>query len=227
MRFTTHLAVFMLCCALAVSLWGCGSSGPMGPGDDGTTGKFASAKEIVKAAEGTWQMVELSRCNPGKALVDDPVRPGNPTGQLRYRVSSVRVFQCEIQLSHLKGNHEYLLTVVGRSDLPGSSEEYYNAGVVFYDHYAPFPYTGLPTRRGGWQRGKEYCDFALVITDQNGSVEESFQTILPAGTYEVIFTVKDARMWTHYAKTGNFDTEVLDSDDANFKIFSQLSPLDR
>ncbi len=227
MRFTTHLAVFMLCCALAASLWGCGSSGPMGPGDDGATGKFASAKEVVEAAEGAWQMVGLSMCNPGKALVDDPVQPGDPTGQLRYRVSAVGVFQCEIRLSRLKADHEYLLTVVGRSGLPGSSEEYYNAGVVFYDHYAPPPYTGLPTQRGGSQRGEEYCDFALVITDQNGSVEESLQTILPAGIYEVIFTVKDARMWTHYAKTGNFDTELLDNDDVKFRILSQCPPLDR
>jgi hypothetical protein len=148
-----------------------------------------------------------------------------PTGQLRYHVSQDLVFEGQVRARDLLPGHEYFLTIEGQPDLPGSPEQYYQAGVVYYDHDAPHPYTGMPTQPGGSRGGEEYCDFLLIISDQHGGFQESFRKTLPAGAYEVTFLVKDAHIWSHYAETGNFDTQVLYNDQVNFHITTQLSPV--
>jgi hypothetical protein len=173
-------------------------------------------------SEGGWQTVELFLWDPESDMPETASRNSDPAGQLRYHIIGMGVFEGEIGLDWMEPDHEYLLTVLGKPDMPGSAEEYYNAGVVFHDIYAPEPYTGWPTQPGGMRGEEEYCDFALVIARQDGSVREDFAVTLPPGMYQVTFAVKDARMWTHYAETGNFETKILYNDDVNFKVISRL-----
>jgi hypothetical protein len=113
------------------------------------------------------------------------------------------------------------MAIIGKPTLPGRTDEYYRAGVVFYDYDAPEPYTGRPTQPGGSRGGEEYCDFALVVTDPDGCAELSFAAALPAGLYEVSFAVKDAHMWAHYVETGNFETRVLHNEEVKFQITTE------
>jgi hypothetical protein len=217
MRIITHRAAVLLAFALLVGMFGCSSQGPAGP-EYGCEDATRLTERTLPTDEGAWQIVDLIWCGqPG-----DPAYQEDPCGQLRYHVSQDLVFEGHVIMRSLLPDHEYLLTIVGHPDMPGSAEEYLQAGVIFYDYTAPEPYTGMPTQPGGSRGGEEYCDFALVITDQHGCFQKPFRTNLPGGDYEVTFVIKNARLWSHYVETGNFDTEVMCAQEVNFQITDQL-----
>lgn len=220
MRYAASLAVISLYLVVAATILGCSAQRPVEP-DLGQNDQGLTARQMDGRDEGAWQTVDLLSVSSSAQGESDP------SGQLRYLLSGPLVFQGEIHMRDLLPDYEYLLAIVGKPDMPGRPQEYYNAGVIFYDYDAPEPYTGRPTQPGGSRGGGEYCDFALVITNQHGSVGESFAVALPAGTYEVSFAVKDAHMWSHYAETGNFDTEILYHDTVNFEITTYLQKVGR
>jgi|GEM_PF-1791191 len=214
MRLNIHL-IAGLALVLMLIMTGCSSQGPVGPEADSGNSSWAAARTLP-ADQGAWQTVELVWCGG-----DGQVSGETPTGLLRYHVSQDLIFEGTVQTRGLLPDYEYLLAIVGQPDLPGESEEYYRAGVVFYDDDAPYPYTGMPTMPGGARGGEEYCDFALVITDQHGGLRRDICKTLPDGLYQVSFVIKDAHLWCHYVTTGNFDTEVLRHDDVRFQINTQ------
>lgn len=218
MRLNIHLAAGSVLAA-AVILTGCSSQSPVGP-ETGPQGSSWTAGRTLPADEGAWQTVDLIWCGEEYQGSGE-----TPTGQLRYHVSQDLIFEGTVQARDLLPDEEYLLAVVGQPDLPGEAAEYIEAGVVFYDDDAPYPYTGLPTMPGGSRGGEEYCDFALVITDQHGGLRHDIRKKLPEGLYQVSFLIKDAHLWTHYAATGNFDTEVLRHDEVQFQIHTQYTPM--
>jgi predicted small lipoprotein YifL len=217
MKFTTHLAVVLLFIAMVTMLGGCGSRGPIAP-ELGSSDENPTASKPFEEDRAAWQSVELVPCDPGGIIVGET----GISGLLRYHVSPELVFRGQVQLHLDSPNREYLLSIAGKADLPGRSEEYAIAGAVFYDYDAPVPYTGLPTLAGGIRGAEKYCDFALVTSDQYGSVDLNFAIHLPAGEYDVEFQVKDAHIWCQYAQTGSFDTRILYNDQVNFKITDQL-----
>jgi len=216
MRFSIHLTV-SLALALMLIMTGCSSQGPVGP-ETGSGDSSPGAGRPLPADEWAWQTVDLFWCG-------DEVPEETPTAQLRYHVRQDLVFEGAVQARDLLPDYEYLLAVVGQPDLPGEADEYIRAGVVFYDDDAPYPYTGLPTIPGGARGEEEYCDFALVITDQHGCLRHDIRKALPDGIYQVSFVIKDAHLWTHYVATGNFDTEVMRHDNIRFQIDTQHAPL--
>lgn len=217
MRPNNRLLAVISLMTLAAILWGCDSPGLLEPGSARENERSSSEKELNED-EGAWQTVELIACQTDEGMMPEQA----PAGHLRYHLVQDLVFEGQIAIRDLLPDSEYLLAIVGKPDLPGSPEEYYRAGVVFYDDDAPPPYTGRPTQPGGSRGEQEYCDFALVITDQHGGLEESLCKRLPCGIYDVTFLVKDAHLWTHYAEFGDFDTAVLGSDQVGFQIKAQL-----
>jgi hypothetical protein len=215
MRFIIRLTV-SLALALTLIMTGCSSQGPVGP-ETGSENPSPADGRPLPADEGAWQTVDLIWCG-------DEVSGQTPTGQLRYHIRQDLIFEGAVQARDLLPDYEYLLAVVGQPDLPGETDEYIRAGVVFYDDDAPYPYTGLPTLPGGARGEEEYCDFALVITDQHGGLRHDIRTTLPDGLYQVSFVIKDAHLWTHFAATGNFDTEVMRHDDIRFQIDTHHVP---
>jgi hypothetical protein len=220
MKSKIHLALGLVLVPM-ILLSGCDRQGPLAPTVSSGEGS-RSAQRALPADEGAWQTVDLIWCGDG-----DEISQETPIGQLRYHVSQDLVFEGSVRARYLLPDYEYLLTIVGHPDLPGESEEYYRAGVIFYDDHAPEPYTGMPTIPGGARGGEEYCDFVLVITDQHGNLYKEFRKALPDGLYQTSFLVKDAHLWTHYVEFGNFDTEVLRRDDVNFSITTQYTPMEQ
>jgi len=218
MRWNIHLTVALALTAMLI-IAGCSNQSPVGP-EAGSGGSSLPAGRTLPADAGAWQTVDLVWCGD-----DGTVQGETPSGRLRYHVHQDLIFEGTVQTRNLLPNEEYLLAFVGQPDLPGEAEEYVQAGVVFYDNDAPYPYTGLPTIPGGARGGEEYCDFALVITDQHGGLRYDIRKTLPDGIYQVSFMIKNAHLWTHYAATGNFDTEVLRHDDVHFQIDNQYTPV--
>ena len=221
MKFPYHLTVGLGLITTIILLNGCGSQGPMGP-ETGSGDNSWNAGRTLPSDEGAWQTVDLIWCGDGGDESQE-----TPTGQLRYHVSRDLIFEGDVRARGLLPDYEYLLAIVGQPDLPAESEAYFRAGVIYYDDDAPYPYTGLPTLPGGSRGQQEYCDFALVITDQHGNLHRDFSKTLPAGCYQVTFTVKDAHLWSHFAQTGDFDTEVLRHDDVSFQITTQYIPTEQ
>lgn len=218
MRWNIHLTAALALTVMLI-IAGCSSQGPVGPENGSGSGSRAAGRTLP-ADEGAWQTVDLAWCGE-----EEQASAEEPTGQLRYHVLQDLVFEGTVQARDLLPDEEYLLAVVGQPTLPGEAEEYVRAGVVFYDDEAPYPYTGLPTIPGGARGEEEYCDFALVITDQHGGLRHDIRKALPDGLYQVSFVVKNAHLWTHYVATGNFDTEVLRHDDVHFQVDTQHAPV--
>jgi hypothetical protein len=216
MKCITQPAVGLAMIALLLILSGCENQNPIEPQAIPGADAHSAGRELPEDS-GAWQTVDLIWCGDGGGEFPEQL----PTGQLRYHISQDLVFEGRIRARDLLPRYEYLLAIVGQPDLPGETEEYLQAGVVFYDDDAPYPYTGRPTIPGGVRGEQEYCDFLLVITDQHGGVQQDFSKVLPDGYYQVSFVVKDAHLWTHFAETGNFDTEVLCHDDVHFQITTQ------
>ena len=217
MRWNIHLTAALALTAMLV-IAGCSSQGPVAPENGSGSGPLVAGRNLP-ADDGAWQTVDLIWCGD-----DGSISGETPTGQLRYLVLQDLVLEGTVQARDLLPDEEYLLAIVGQPDLPGETEEYVRAGVVFYDDDAPYPYTGLPTIPGGARGEEEYCDFALVITDQHGGLRYDISKPLPDGPYQVSFMIKDAHLWTHYVATGNFNTEVLRHDDVHFQIDTQQTP---
>jgi len=217
MKFTTHLAAVLLLIAMLTLLSGCGSREPVAP-EFGFSGESSAARKIFEEDIAAVSSLELVARDPGGIIVGET----GISGLLSYSVSQELVFCGQVQLHLDSPDREYLLSIAGQPDLPGRPEEYAEAGVVFFDVDAPEPYTGLPTLAGGIRGAEEYCDFALVTTDQYGSVNLNFAVPLPAGEYDVEFQVKDAHIWSQYAQIGSFDTRILYNDQVKFKIIDQL-----
>jgi len=218
MRFSIHITTGL---TLVFIMASCSGQGPVEP-ETGSENSSWTAERSLRADEGGSQTVDLVWCGD-----DGTIYGETPTGQLHYLVVQDLVFKGTVQARDLLPDEEYLLAIVGQPDLPGETEEYIRAGVVFYDDDAPYPYTGWPTIPGGVRGDEEYCDFALVITDQHGGLRHDISKRLPNGLYQVSFIIKDAHLWTHYVATGNFDTEVLRHDDVHFQIDPQHAPVMR
>ncbi|MCP8308304.1 MAG: hypothetical protein H3Z54_06380 [archaeon] len=126
-------------------------------------------------------------------------------------------FKGVIQVRGLEPNHEYTLCINGKPDMPGTPSEYYAAGIIFYDYDAP-THTNWGTTPGGAWGAEEFCDFWLIITDDEGNYGGDFYKVLPPGTYDVKFFVKDAHAWCIYDTTGTWKTIVLYNDYVSFII---------
>ena len=96
------------------------------------------------------------------------------TGAIQYHGSFPGGLVIGVTLAGLAPNHEYLLTLNGDAQHAGNNN--------------------LPDQLSHNSKQK-YYDFSKITTDANGRYQATFGILLPAGSYDVYFFVKDTSDW--------------------------------
>ena len=146
--------------------------------ESGTT--EADVKDPVKAAFLTAFKADLARPLAFEGPVPLTTLPGNGrevpgvTGEIQYHGSFPSGLVIGVKLEGLVPNHVYILTLNGDVQHAGNNN--------------------LPDQLSRNTKQK-YYDFSKITTDANGRYQATFGILLPAGSYDVYFFVKDTADW--------------------------------
>ena len=91
---------------------------------------------------------------------------------LNYEKEYLGALKGNIKAIGLEANHKYVLTINGRLE--------HESNKILIEECELWEPTG-----------EGFCDFAEVVTDQNGSFDFNFGEKLPKGEYKIKFLVKD------------------------------------
>jgi DNA-directed RNA polymerase subunit RPC12/RpoP len=109
------------------------------------------------------------------------------TGEIQYHGSFQGGLVIGVTLEGLVPNHEYSLTLNGDVQHAGNNN--------------------LPDQLSRNTKQK-YYDFSKITTDANGRYQATFGILLPAGSYDVYFFVKDTADWKIVLSHGFFQFTV-------------------